>query len=167
MTQEQQLRLQAFLDGELPEREMREVAAWLATDPEAAGLQLELKHTRQALTNFEKDIKLPESREFFWSKIEREITRLEKPEPAKPQVSPFVWLKRALISAGSVAVVVIVALVAWPRAATAQAEVETTLADPGAFTYRDDQEGMTVIWFSYGSENGLASADKPATIQQQ
>ena len=33
MTEEQQLKLQAFLDGELPESDRREVAAWLARMP--------------------------------------------------------------------------------------------------------------------------------------
>ena len=167
MTKDQQLRLQAFLDGELPENEQREVAAWLAADPEAAALQKELKNTRTALKDFEKDIKMPETREFFWSKIEREINRLEKPQPTRPEVSPFVWLKRVLISAGSLAVVVIVTMLAWPRQATAQPEIETMLADSGAFTYRDEQAGMTVIWFSYGSENGLANGGQSDTIQKQ
>lgn len=167
MTKEQQLRLQAFLDGELPENERREVAAWLASDPQAAALQRELKNTRQALADFEKGIKMPETREFFWSKIEREINRLEKPRPEPAGGSLFVWLKRALISAGSLAVVLVVALLAWPHAATAQPEVETMLADSGAFTYRDEQAGMTVIWFSYDGENGLANADKAPTIPNQ
>ena len=164
MTKEQQVRLQAFLDGELPEREMREVAAWIAANPEAAALQLELTNTRQALKDFEKDIKLPESREFFWSKIERELNRVERAQAARPEVSPFLWLRRGLISAGGLAVVLVGLLIAWPRPATAQPEVETALADCGALTYRDEQAGMTVVWFSYGSENGLADRQPASTI---
>ncbi len=164
MTKEQQIRLQAFLDGELPESEMREVAAWIARDPEAAALQLELGNTSRALKDFEKDITLPESREFFWSKIEREINRQERLQPVAPEVSPLLWLRRALISVGGVAVFLVAMLMAWPRQATAQPEVETSLADSGALTYRDEQGRMTLVWFSYGSENGLADKGPANTI---
>ena len=62
MKQELQLKLQAYLDGELPEGEAREVAGLLAQDAEARALLAELKNTRAALAGFEADIKLPESR---------------------------------------------------------------------------------------------------------
>ena len=52
MTEEQQLKLQAFVDGELPEADAREVAAHVARDAEAADLLAELRHTRQALADF-------------------------------------------------------------------------------------------------------------------
>ena len=83
-----QLKLQAFLDGELPEAEASEVANWLARDREAAALLEELRNTRSALAGFEAEVRLPESREFFWSKIEREIQRLETPAP-KPAPVPL------------------------------------------------------------------------------
>jgi anti-sigma factor RsiW len=75
MTNEQQLKLQAFLDGELPEREAREILAWTQRDSAAADLLAELKNTRAAMAKSEPHLSLPESREFFWSKIEREIQR--------------------------------------------------------------------------------------------
>src|SRR6267378_6728212 len=80
MDYDAQLKLQAYLDGELPEAEAREVANWLARDREAAALHTELRNTRQALVGFEVGVELPESREFFWSKIRREIHRLEPAE---------------------------------------------------------------------------------------
>ena len=66
-----QLKLQAFLDGELPEAEASKVANWIAGDGQASALLEELRHTQEALAGFEAGIRLPESREFFWSKIER------------------------------------------------------------------------------------------------
>ena len=67
MNEEQQLKLQAFLDGELPEDEAREVVSLIARDEGAKALHAELKHTRQALKSSEANVQLPESREFFWS----------------------------------------------------------------------------------------------------
>ena len=73
-----QLKLQAHFDGELPEPEARAVANWLARDREAVALLAELRNTRKALKGFESDIKLPETREFYWSKIEREIAPADR-----------------------------------------------------------------------------------------
>ena len=66
MDYEAQLKLQAHLDGELPEGEAREVTNWLARDREAVALYGELRNTRQALVGYEVGVALPESREFFW-----------------------------------------------------------------------------------------------------
>jgi anti-sigma factor RsiW len=166
MNTDQQLKLQAFLDGELPEAEAREIATWIARDPEAAALHAELKNTRRALDGFEADIKLPESREFYWSKIEREIQKLEKREPPRPATPPLAWLWRLLIPASAFAVVAITAMFAFKNVGghARSTELQTALADSGAFTYRDEQEGMTVVWLSYG-ENGLANGESAATIQ--
>src|SRR6185437_389915 len=111
MTEEQQLKVQAFLDGELPESDSREVAAWLAQDADAAALLGELTNTRNALKGFAPEIKIPESREFYWSKIKREIERAA-PEPvAAPKASLFGWFRRALVPLGTVAALALVALV--------------------------------------------------------
>jgi len=83
MNEEFQLKLQAYLDGELSKKETREVETWLASDKEAQLLLAELKTTNRALSIFEQELKLPESREFFWSKIQREIRVLDAQPNAK------------------------------------------------------------------------------------
>jgi len=95
-----QLKVQAWLDGELPEAEAREIAEWLATDREAAALAGELRNTRQALAGHEAEIRLPESREFFWSKIEREIQRREDLARPTRQESFLARLRRFLSRCG-------------------------------------------------------------------
>ena len=101
MDYEAQLKLQAYLDGELPEKEAREVANWLARDREAVALFAELRNTRQALVGLEVGVELPETREFFWSKIEREIRRQAGPEPiARPSGLLATW-RRFLVPAGA------------------------------------------------------------------
>ncbi len=113
MNLEQQLKLQAFLDGELPEHEAREVLAWTQRDSAAAALLAELKNTHQAMTGSELQSSLPESREFFWSKIEREIQR-QKPKAAiASDVSFFVALRRWLLPASTVAVLLIAGFAAY------------------------------------------------------
>src|SRR5580765_5919660 len=101
MNEEQQLKLQAFLDGELPDRERREVAAWIDRDDAAARLLASLKATHEALVVAEPVVTLPGSREFFWSKIEREIQRRDRVAADVPFV--FNW-RQWLWPVGAVAV---------------------------------------------------------------
>lgn len=166
MTEEQQLKLQAFFDGELPEKEAREVAAWLAADADGTALLGELRNTRKALADFEPAVKLPESREFYWSKIARDIRQNERVEAPKTAVPWAVLLRRIFVPAGAFAVVAIAAILAIHQFGPAASSVEarTMLADAGAFTYHDQAEGMTVVWLSYPAENKLAPAGAGDTL---
>lgn len=153
---ESELKIQAFLDGELPESEAREVAAWLAQDGDAAGLMAELKNTRQALAGFDQSIKVPESREFYWSKIQREIERMPMESAPAPTVSWLAQLRRMLIPATALALVCLAGVVALRQGAS-PAGVETAVATPGAFTYRDFNSGTTLVWLPYPAEDQLAA----------
>lgn len=161
-----QLKLQAYLDGELPEGEAAEVANWLARDQEAVALLAELRGTRQAVAGFEKHIRLPESREFYWSKIQREIERLE-PRPAAPAAVPF-WLRlrRLLMPVSAMAMLAIAGFLAMRgMPGTGRTPGEFSLADSGALTYRDYSAGTTLVWLSYPAEDELAVDEDSVTIQ--
>jgi anti-sigma factor RsiW len=174
MNQEQQLKLQALLDGELPGHEAREILAWTQRDGDAAALLAELKNTRQALAKAEPQLSVPQSREFFWSKIEREIHRLEPRAASAPDVSIFAALRRFLLPAGAVAALAIAGLTLHFHSLTppttdnlADADattVETTLASTDATTYRDAGEGTTLVWFSPMVDDSPAQNKKPANI---
>jgi anti-sigma factor RsiW len=168
MNEELSLKLQAYADGELPERGAREVADLVAKDAEARALLTELKYTRSALAGFETEIKLPESREFYWSKIEREIRRLEKVEASEPEPSLFVAWRRFLVPAGALAVLVLLGFLIFPQtqspSVVASAESEFTLADSDAFTYQDYANGTTLVWLSYPAENEFADTDSEDTL---
>ena len=169
MDYDAQLKLQALLDGELPEAEASEVTHWLARDTEAAALRDELRNTREALAGFEAGIQLPESREFFWSKVQREIDRLETPA-AKPAPAPLsALLRRFLIPASAIAALLVAGVVLTrpigPSGLTPAAEIETALADSGAFTYRDYSAGTTLVWLSYPADTEVADNDEMGTIE--
>jgi anti-sigma factor RsiW len=157
---EDQLKLQSYLDGELSEAEGREVAEWLSRDPAAAALLTELRQTRQALVGFEESVRLPESREFYWSKIQREIQRQEAPTPSRAPGLLY-QLRRFLVPATGVAVLGLVALMVTREAGTTGPETsaETALEDSGAFTYHDYSAGATLVWLSYPAENEAADDD--------
>jgi anti-sigma factor RsiW len=84
MTDETRLRVQAWLDGELPAAEAAAVSALVEADAEAADAVRELRWVRSWLAAGELPRALPESREFFWSKVERAI---EPRSSGKPEVA--------------------------------------------------------------------------------
>jgi anti-sigma factor RsiW len=163
-----QLKLQALLDGELPEAEANEVTQWLARDSEAAALSQELRNTRQALAGFEAGVQLPESREFFWSKVQRDIERLET-RAERPVSAPLSSLWRRLLVPASALALLVIAGVVLNRpdssGRTPAAEIETALADSGAFTYRDYSSGATLVWLSYPAEAEVADDDEMGTVE--
>jgi anti-sigma factor RsiW len=159
MDYKDQLKLQSYLDGELAESDSREVADWLARDPEAAALKTELDQTRKALSGFEEGIKLPESREFYWSKIRQEIQRQEVPAPPRPSEPWFYRLRRFLVPATGLAVVGLLVLTVTRDTGSADGSVETALEDSGAFTYHDDTAGATLVWLSYPADNEIPDDD--------
>ena len=90
MNDETKIKLQAYLDGELSGRDAREVSELLNTESEAKAFFAELQFVKTALHGNELELKLPETREFYWSKIQRGIERGAK-EPA--QTAGFSWWK--------------------------------------------------------------------------
>lgn len=151
MNTEQQLKLQAYLDGELSDREAGQVADWLAQNPAAQSLLAELTMTKTALVSNEVEFKLPESREFFWSKIERDIRQQEKSSaPSAQPVSIRAWLHRFLIPVSAAAVLALLcAVVLTKPSAFETAQLGETVSlneEMGAINFRSESEQMTVIY---------------------
>ena len=167
MEYEEQLKLQAYLDGELPEAEAQLVAQRVAKDAEAAALVAELRQTQATLGVFEQELRLPESREFFWSKVERDIRRNEaqrEPQP-EPGVPFIVSLRRWLMPVAGVALVALVGLLTVRQGSTpSRPHIETALADSGAVTYHDYNNGATLVWLPYPAENEVADPDELGTL---
>jgi len=167
MNEEQQLKLQAFLDGELAEKDAREVASWLAQDADAGLLHTELKNTRHALKGFEPELKVPESREFYWSKIKREIERSAPVQAPVEHVSLLTSLRRFLLPLGAVAMLALAGVITVHQLGGNvghSVQVNAILADAGAYTYRDESQGMTVVWLSYPAEKKLADSSSSDTL---
>jgi len=168
MNEELRLKLQAYADGELSERDAREAAGLLAKDAGARDLLVELKNTRNAIAGYEAEIRLPESREFYWSKIEREIRRLEHVETPRLEPSLLATWRRFFIPAGAMAALALAGLLMFLRPQSpptvAAAESEFTLADSDAFTYHDYANGTTLVWLSYPAEKEFANTDSEDTL---
>lgn len=165
MKHEVELKLQAWLDGQLPPDEVAQMARLVATDAEARALHTELKHTRAAVQGFESDIKLPESREFYWSKIARAI----KSEAHRPVIRRTSWvhqLRRILLPAGAAAALLLIGIFSLRQnfGTSLPYEITGLVAESDTFTFTDENSGTTLVWFSYSDENELAETDESDSI---
>ena len=108
MKQEDRLKIQAWLDGELAPKESARIADLIDNDLEAKELSEDLRAMQKALEVGEKTAVLEDSREFYWSQVERQI-EAEEPitENAQPELvsgslgNPLRWL----IPVGSLAAI--------------------------------------------------------------
>ena len=160
MNIDQQLKLQSYLDGELSAREAQEVADWLKADAEARALFTELQNTTAALEGNELEVKLPESRDFYFSKIRRQIEQESaRSETVRPISEPLVVrLRKFLLPlAGAAAAVILFAVMSstQPGLTYVPAEGETS-SEMAAYTYRSQSDRLTVVWLA---DNNSASAN--------
>ena len=153
MNWEMQLKLQAYLDGELSGRQARRIEAWVAQDPRAKALLEELRFTKAFVAANEPQMALPESREFYWSKIKRAIST--SPE-ITTTLAALIW-ERFLAWRRYLAPLAATALVAFLAVGTIRynltdndswrlAEVENISEHTGSFSFRSHAENMFVVW---------------------
>jgi anti-sigma factor RsiW len=150
MNEEFNLKLQACLDGELEPREARKVEAQVGLRPEAQALLGELRATRAALRGNEPERALPETREFYWSKIERAIEAAEaQPRPQGNRVS-LGWLLRYWPQLGGATAAALLALAAVLHfhmlSPAGWVDIESSLDETGTFCFRSEPDRMTLVW---------------------
>lgn len=156
MNVEAQLKLQAYLDDELSSEEARQVADWLAQDQEARALCEGLKTVKALVAGNEMEFKVSETREFYWSRIEREINRLTQAEAVEPSASAAAWWLRWLVPLAGAAVLVALLFSAGrmnpfePGSLASLQEIETPLAETSAISFHSQEVGITVVWVDTG-----------------
>ncbi|EEF61182.1 anti-sigma factor family protein [Pedosphaera parvula] len=163
------LKLQSYLDGELSAKEKTEVQDWLAKDEQARLLLAELQNTNGALAGYEAGIKLPESREFFWSKIEREIKRESEAPVSRAPFSLVAWIQRHLVpvSGAAVACLALLLVLQFSPTGNQTGEIELSSNDMGVATYRDQQEKLTMVWLYDKSDSEFTDSQSADSVQTQ
>lgn len=158
MKPERQEKLQAWVDGELSETEAREFAALAATDPAARDLGNNLIALSRLLRENEPSRAVPESRDFYWSKIRRGIELGERTaasrEASSPPASaaPARWLAW-LVPLGAATMAAMFLLNPappvgsdTPDAAMTQHEIEAPSSEITTLTFYSAQDTTTVVW---------------------
>ena len=166
MKTEEMLRLQAYLDNEVSSAEGREIASWIARDAEAKALYEELAATKTMLApENELAAAVPDSRDFYWSKIAREIERVER-EPAR-EYAPRPWWIRILAPVAGAAALALFVFTSistnTPRVAGGH-QVEHSETD-SSITFYSPEQKMTVVWISSGQEQADANVQQDSDAE--
>jgi anti-sigma factor RsiW len=156
MNHETELKLQAYLDNELSAEETQQITTLLERDDKARAIVEELRNTRSLLADNELDRALPESREFFWTKIEREIARQDAAsEPEKADILGAWWKRLVRVGApvaGTAFLMAILFSSLTGNVATNQKraayfhEIESSDEQGSAMTFHSESAKMTVVW---------------------
>ena len=152
MNTESKLRLQAYLDNEVSSAEARQIASWIERDAEAKALCDELRATKSLLVaENELPVIVPDSREFYWSKIQREIERTER-EPVR-EVGARPWWSRFLapvVGAAALALFVFTSVSTNPVRNMAN-QTEQSHTD-NSITFYSPENKTTVVWIASATD---------------
>lgn len=161
MNVEDGIKLQAYLDGELTGRESQRMAALIESDADAQALRAELRQVRSLLTANEPELRLPESREFYWSKIERAIERSEV-APASHAPAWMLFFRRhlAAVSGTAVAAALVLFLALQMNFMSGELfeEIDNPLDGTSSFSFRSESQQMTLVWISNPSASAMEAA---------
>ncbi len=152
MNENTELKIQALLDGELDSSERGSIETLLRHDPAARASYDALRATRALLRDAEPDHPLPESVDFHWSKIRRQIesSSPEREAPARRPASwSSLWLRLAVPGLAALVVALVLARPPWQariKAAYHPHEVESPLQEMNAITFHSESANMTVVW---------------------
>jgi anti-sigma factor RsiW len=148
MNQEFELKLQSWLDGELSDPEARSLGREIADDAEAGRLFAELQAIKDTLAGNELPLTVPETREFYWSKIERQIQREARNPRVVQAPRPAPWLRWLSSLAGFSALACMLFLAVRQPALPTFDEISSTGEGMEAVTFHDQSAGMTVVWLA-------------------
>ncbi len=160
MKQDLQLKVQAWLDGELPDHEARRIAEWVSRDAEAAALAAELGGIRQAMFRNEEAVALDDSRPFYWSRIQRQIQLEAGFRRADGLPWSARWRKFTAAMAGLTALTCVLVMAVQHAGSPTFDEICVTGEGMEAVTFHDQSAQLTVVWLQ---DNRPAPAeDQPA-----
>lgn len=170
MNRELELKLQAWVDDELSEREALDIARLVDADAEARALAGELRLTKGFLAGNEPEVTLGESRDFYWSRIRRGIEEAEREDPvAAPRLSWVHAWRRLLVPLSGVALVVVATVLSFTvfqrpsldETLANLVEVENPSEHIGSISYRSAAENMFVVWLYDKESETEPKSDMP------
>lgn len=168
MNWDQQLELQAWVDGELSDKDARRVAAFVESDTTARALVAELKMAKAFISANEPVATVPENREFYWSQIRRRIESSEVAAEPTPVAPWAFWWRRLVTPLSGLALVAFLGVVTFNAfrdpvmddASRFMVEVENLSEDVGSISYRSQSENMFVVYlYKKDQDLGAESTD--------
>ena len=141
------LDLQAYVDGELESSRKAEVERVIASDAEAREIVAALRSLGEVVRSHEPVHPVPETREFYWSQVQRRIQQAEASDARRAAGATRAagWLRWLAPALGVAAVVVVVSLGRRPGEPGVEM-ASSGSEDSVAMTFRSDADGITVHW---------------------
>jgi anti-sigma factor RsiW len=155
-----ELKLQAWVDGELPAADAEQMRRLACADPAAARLAAELQSIKTAFAGDGQTVAVPETREFYWSKIERQIQR----EGADRRAPGPWWAERLrrwlapLAGTAALAAVLVVGLYQFKPQEEAFNQVAGTMDAMQPRTFHDGPSGISFVVFHETAQPSMAGA---------
>ena len=148
-TQEMTLNLQAYVDGELTTAQRAELEKYLAKDANAQTLVTGLKQLSALLKEGEPIAKVPDTREFYWSQIQRRIAAQEKAQArsTEPARTAARWLRWLVPSLGVAVAAVVISRQYGPTQAPI-ASIEGSQTEASSVVFRSESDGVTIHWIN-------------------
>ena len=148
-TQEMTLNLQAYVDGELSAAQRAELEKYLAKDADARTLVTGLKQLSALLKQGEPIAKVPDTREFYWSQIQRRISAQEKAQPrsTEPARTAAHWLRWLVPSLGVAVAAVVISLQYGPSHPPI-ASIDSSQTEASSVVFRSESDGVTIHWIN-------------------
>lgn len=169
LTYQDELQIQALLDGELPPDEARRVRQCIDADPHWRACHESLAAVRGLLQEAELPRSVPDAHEFYWATIARRIELAERRDAAEapPKGLPLPgWIRRLrplAWSAGlTAALASLVLLLTGPGERLAlfrsahlgtNHDIEITSGDVNSIAFRSEAEGVSVVWVQTRLDN--------------
>tara|TARA_Y100001934_G_scaffold282559_1_gene396873 strand:- start:3896 stop:4429 length:534 start_codon:yes stop_codon:yes gene_type:complete len=177
MNEETQFKLMAFLDGELPKDEEAVIADLLKSDQEAAALLEELTWAKQTIADNEADMVVPETREFYWSKISRGIEAAEREAERDSRPSDKWWYKLLIPAGAFSAVIVGLAVLTQPPVEdgtlpttpkpVSENPDEPVYTEASTYEFYAEEENMSVIWVTTDNAAEFESPTRDPLLENQ
>jgi anti-sigma factor RsiW len=144
MSDDQLLEIMAYADGELAANRKVGVEQLLSSNPSAAALHRELAGIRTLVRSNEPTGQIADTREFYWSQIQRRIAAEESAANHKSPArsSPLNWLRWLVPALGVAAVALIAVFQPRPVAAVIAG------SEASAMTFTSDSDGVTIRWIN-------------------
>lgn len=169
MNHELEVKLQAYVDGELSASEARDLEVMLASNAEAKALTQELSWMRSAIKGNELQLPVTDTRDFYWSQIKRAIQSEERKTVSAERPALAGWRKfvAPLTALAVVAILAVSVKLAAPPQDTWLAEVENMAEETHSVSFRAKSENMFVVWVYDKSEGvtGNEAAFSESLIQ--
>ena len=153
-----ELKIQALVDGELTESEAEQIRECMGNDVRFQILYAQLIQTKDLISKHEMPRILPESGDFYWTKIAQEIGGVEPANQVSNNSLVIKWLFRRLAPLLGIAAIVLLITLQQPSMLDLDIEFESDheleLVDDDieVMTFNSFDDSMSIVWLDYSMD---------------